>query len=212
MAANHGRTPLDFCAAMRRLCHDICARSPELGHIRMDEVAVSFSQARRRVLHGLQARLTPLRFEQGRLVERRGSHDWAIRRMFVDGQEVLYILTFMLPRFLDQPVREKWITIFHELYHISPTFNGDIRRMEGRYHVHSHSQCDYDRRMGELVDEYLADGPPDELAEFLQFNYSDLARRHGGVVGLKLPIPKLVRLPHGSPLLERQSHQQRDAG
>ena len=41
---------------------------------------------------------------------------------------------------METPFEEKLTTVFHELYHISPMFDGDIRRLEGRYHVHSHSQ------------------------------------------------------------------------
>ena len=76
------RQPFDFSAAMRGLCDDISERVPEFQHVRMEQVAVSFAQTRRRVLHGLQAKLTPLRFEAGLLVTRRGRTEWTIRRMF----------------------------------------------------------------------------------------------------------------------------------
>ncbi len=57
--------PLDFTLAMSRLCVDVTDRLDEFSHIDMSRVAVTFAQARRRVLHGLQAKLTPLRFEGG---------------------------------------------------------------------------------------------------------------------------------------------------
>ena len=155
--------PFDFTAAMARLCDDIVAKTPDLAHVRMGQVAVSFAQARHRVLHGLQAKLTPLRFENGTLVTRRGHSDWTIRRFFRGETEVLYILTFYLPRFLDQPLEEKFVTVFHELFHISPRFDGDIRRHEGRCHVHTASQKQYDRRMGELAQDYLQRQPQREL-------------------------------------------------
>ena len=31
--------------------------------------------------------------------------------------------------FLDQTFEEKLVTVFHELYHISPAFDGDLRRL-----------------------------------------------------------------------------------
>ncbi len=52
---------------------------------------------------------------------------------------MLYLVTFCLPRFLDQDFDDKFITLFHELYHISPRFEGDLRRHEGRCALHSHS-------------------------------------------------------------------------
>ncbi len=187
--------PFDFTTAMRRLCTDVVRRLDAFHHIRLDQVAVTFAQARRRVPHGLQAKLTPLRFEGGSLVTRRGGKLWTVERLFDGEREMLYILTFYLPRFLDHCFREKMITIFHELYHIGPEFDGDIRRMGGRYHVHSHSQRDYDREMERLVDHYLARNPPRELFEFLDLRFRNLCARHGSVVGKKIPIPKLIPVP-----------------
>lgn len=191
MAAADG---FDFCGAMRRLCNDAVARTPELSHVRMDQIAVVYAQARRRVLHGLQAKLTPLRFENGSLTTRRGSTTWTVRRMFVGEHELFYILTFYLPRFLDQPLEEKLVTVFHELFHISPRFDGDIRRLEGRYHVHSHSQKEYDREMAVFAKRYLDAQPNDTVWGFLRDNFRTLHSRHNGVVGLKLPIPRLIPL------------------
>lgn len=185
----------DFTGAMQRLCDDVVARTPDLSHVQMPQVAVVFAQARHRELHGLQAKLTPMRFEAGALTCRRAGTHWTVRRMFDGDREILYILTFYLPRFLDQPVSEKLITVFHELFHISPRFDGDIRRMEGRYHVHSHSQKEYDRQMAVYSEQYLASRPKEETWGFLRWTFSDFMKHHGGVIGRKVPIPKLVRLP-----------------
>ena len=188
------QTPFDFTRAMSRLCGDITARVEEFRHIRLDEIAVTFAQARRRVPHGLQAKLTPMRFENGALVTLRAGRQWTVQRLFHGEREMLYILTFYLPRFLNHTFREKMITIFHELYHISPRFDGDIRRMDGRYHVHSHSQKEYDRLMEVFVDRYLSLGPPAELYRFLDDSFRKLESQHGAVVGLQVPIPKLIPL------------------
>lgn len=185
----------DFTGAMRRLCEDVVAQTPELSHVVMPQVEVAFAQARRRVLHGLQAKLTPLRFEAGSLVTYRGRQRWTVRRMFRGEVEILYILTFYLPRFLDQPLSEKLITVFHELFHISPRFDGDIRRMEGRYHVHSHSQKEYDLEMEKLARRYLARGSRHRPWEFLEQTSAQIMARHGAICGVKVPIPKLVPLP-----------------
>jgi hypothetical protein len=182
----------DFTTAMRRLCVDITQRVDEFAHVNMDHVCVAFAQARRRVSHGLQAKLTPLRFEDGRLTEMRRGVEWTVQRVFHGEREMLYILTFYLPRFLDHCLREKLITVMHELYHISPRFDGDIRRLPGHYHVHSHSQAEYDRQMGVLVDGYLAQRPPVELYGFLERDFRTLATTYRRVVGVKVPIPKLV--------------------
>lgn len=187
-----GTSGFDFSAAMTRLCEDVVARVDEFRHIRIAQVAVTFAQARRRVSHGLQAKLTPLRFERGSMVTTRRGRQWTIPRLFDGDRELLYILTFYLPRFLDHDFREKLITVFHELYHISPEFDGDIRRHSGRYHVHSHSQKEYDEQMGELVDRYLVAGPPAAVCGFLRQDFRDLQRQHGHVLGRQMTIPKLI--------------------
>lgn len=184
----------DFTAAMRRLCVDVAQRLPEFRHVRMEQVAVTFAQARRRVNYGMQAKLTPLRFEGGAITTVRRGRAYTIERWYAGEQEMLYILTFYLPRFQEQTFREKLITVLHELYHISPRFDGDIRRLDGHYHVHSHSQKEYDRQMERLVDRYLERDPPASMYGFLQASYRDLVARHGSVVGIRIPMPKLLPL------------------
>ena len=179
---------------MRELCIDISQRVDAFQHVQMEKVAVTFAQARRRVTHGLQAKLTPLRFKDGaRVIHKRG-RSWTIQRYYSGEVELLYILTFYLPRFQEQTFREKLITVMHELYHISPRFDGDIRRLPGHYHVHSHSQKEFDDEMGKIVDSYLARQPPQELYSFLTHDFQQLTVRHGRVVGMKAPIPKLLPL------------------
>ena len=184
--------PFDFSAAMRRCCEDVATRHPAFHHIRMQQVAVTFAQARRQVLYGLQAKLTPMRFEHGRLYTERDGRRWTVQRLFMNDVEMLYILTFYLPRFLNQPFREKLVTVFHELYHIHPQFNGDIRRLSGHYHVHSRRQRDYDRQMEAFVDEYLRMNPPSELFDFFAPGFRGLQNKFGSVVGLQIPIPRLM--------------------
>lgn len=185
-------SPFDFSSAMRNLCRDVTARCEHLAHVHMPQVLVSFTPCRNRSRYGLQARVTPLRFRNGALTRRHGSAEYQVQRFFVNGREMLYLLTFCLPRFLDQAFEEKLVTVFHELYHVSPTFDGDLRRHPGRYSVHSHSKKGYDSRMAELVKAYLADHPNPEVFGFLQWSYRELWDQHGGIRGIVVPRPKLL--------------------
>lgn len=189
------RTPFDFSRAMALLCSDVADRVDELLHVDMSQVAVSFAQTRRRVLHGLQAKLTPMRFEGGALTTHRQGRMWTCQRLVHNGREMLYILTFYLPRFLDQPFQEKMTTVTHELLHISPNFDGDLRRFDGRCYMHSSSQKEFDRQADQLARKYLSQKPPRELYEFLRYDFRTLSRLHSGVVGLQVPIPKLIGMP-----------------
>ena len=184
--------PFDFTAAMRELCDDVAARCEVLRHVHMPRVLVSFTPCRNRSRYGLQARVTPLRFRDGTLTRQHGPSDYQVQRFFVDGREMLYVLTFCLPRFLDQSFEEKLITVFHELYHVSPAFDGDLRRHPGRYAVHSRSKDRYDREMAELVEAYLEEHPEPDLFGFLRAGYRELWDRHGGIVGTVVPRPKLL--------------------
>lgn len=117
----------------------------------MSQVAIRFCQARKAVRHGLHASLTPLRFEGGELFRRRGGRTWTVERVYdVSGQEMLYLLSFYLPRFLERPFEAKLSTVVHELWHVGPKFDGDLRRHPGRCYAHSHSQKQYDALMDSL--------------------------------------------------------------
>ncbi len=184
----------DFSVHARRLCADMIARLPELAHIDMSRVAVSCCQTRKPVKHGLLASMTPLRFQDGSLYTQRRGRKYTIQRVLdpLNGREMLYILSFYLPRFMDYPLDEKLVTVIHELWHINPAFNGDLRRHPGRCYAHTASQKQYDAEMKRLVDRWLDQSPPAELYDFLSGGFIELHLQHGGVFGQKIPIPRLV--------------------
>jgi hypothetical protein len=184
--------PFDFCGHVRRLCEDITRRCPELAHIDVSRLLFGMTQARSSRRHGLQARVTPLRFDAGRLTRRRRGVAYQVQRYLVDDCDMLYLVTFCLPRFLDQEFDDKFVTLFHELYHISPDFDGDLRRHHGRYDLHSHSKKDYDKYMAELARAYLAAKPDAALHGFLRLNFAQLQHRHGSVAAVVVPRPKVI--------------------
>ena len=185
--------PFDFTGRMREICADMVARLPELSHIDLDRVVVGFRQARKRVGHGLFASLTPLRFAGGLSTTIRRGRPVRIERVLDrQGREMLYVLNFYLPRFMDQSFREKLITILHELWHISPTCDGDIRRHAGRCFAHTASQKKFDAEMDLLAQRWLSLAPPEELWGFLTGGIDDLVARHGRIVGARVPQPRLV--------------------
>ena len=183
----------DFTTRMRALCADMTARLPELQHIDLARVMIAFSQARKRVHHGLFATLTPLRFEGGNVEGLQRGRRYRIQRV-VDssGREMLYILSFYLPRFMDLTFQDKLVTVLHELWHISPAFDGDLRRHPGRCYAHSHSQKNYDAQMELLGKRWLALEPPLELYDFLRCNFRELQRCYGAIYGLRVRQPKLI--------------------
>lgn len=188
--------PFDFCYHMQRLCQSIARRCPELGHIDMGRILIGITQARSGSYHGLQARVTPLRFRQGLLHRRREGVIYQVQRYLVDGVDMLYLLHFCLPRFLDQRFEDKLVTVFHELFHISPTFEGDLRRLSGSCSLHSHSKRNYDAHMASLARSYLDSGADSALHDFLRLDFAQLSHRHGAVHGVMVPRPRLLPVPH----------------
>lgn len=185
----------DFCKAMRRLCVDMSQRMEELRHIEMPRVAVSLCQTRKDVSHGIYASLTPLRFEAGaKTTKRRGQRYGVAPILDAEGQEYLYILSFYLPRFMNTSLEEKLSTVVHELWHISPTFNGDLRRHAGRCYAHGRSQRDYDAQMDRFTQKWLALDPPSHLYEFLMVDCDEMIAEYGRIKGKHWPHPRLVPL------------------
>jgi hypothetical protein len=135
-----------------------------------------------------------MRFEGGALFTRRRGRVYTVRRMYKpDGTELLYILTFYMPRFMDVDLIEKLSTVLHELWHISPEFNGDIRRFPGRCYAHSSSQKEYDADMDRMAIRWLATNPPESVYEFLKYRFDELTQQHGTIFGARIRHPKLVR-------------------
>lgn len=186
---------LDFTANMRWLCVDIAGRLDAMRHIDMSQVAIRFCQTRRAVRHGVQATLTPLRFENGAETTVRKGERWLIEPVFdSQGRAMRYLISFYLPRFLNHPFREKLNTVFHELWHISPSFNGDLRRLPGRCYAHGPRGCEFEAQAARLAEQWLALDPPRDRYQFLEHEFKQLLRAHGRIFGVRLPTPRLVRV------------------
>jgi hypothetical protein len=190
----HGGSGFDFTEQMRALCDDIVVRSPRMRHIDMSRVAIAFARSRKDGPYGIWAALTPLRFASGALEEIRDGRRVTCQRLYGDGVEMLYILNFYLPRFLDLTMTEKLTTIFHELWHISPDFNGDLRRFPGRCYAHTHDERQYDATMNAMARQWLALAPPESLYTFLQCSFRELQQRYGTVYGTRIAHPKIIPL------------------
>ena len=187
---------LDFTKCMTILCHDFAQRVPDLNHIDLDRVLVTVSKTRKNVPHGLYAAVTPLRFPGRSLTGRFRGQSMAmpiVRNS--DGVQQYYIMTFYVPRFLKIPLSEKLETVAHELWHISPDFDGTIRRFGMKNRVHGPSQAEYDSQVRTLVDQYLANKPKATAYSFLSYGLSELGRRYGSITGLQITHPKLIPIP-----------------
>lgn len=191
--------PFDFSGAMTAMIEDVCQRVDVFQHIRVKEMMIGFVRSRNGRSSGLQARVTPLRFTGGALTKHVRGRDYRVQQFRTAGVDMLYLVAFSLPRFLNRSFDDKCVTIFHELYHIGPKFDGDLRRHEGRCEFHTGSKTKYDEHMAQLVRHYLADKPDPRLHGFLRLNAKQLAQRHGKVVGIRIPRVRVIPVSSESP-------------
>lgn len=191
-------TTLNLTGELERLICDITARTPELHHIVPEKLLVCVSTGRAS-RGGSLAKIHPLRFAGGErsVKARRGRRSVLCTMPSIThrGEEMLYVIYFLIPRFLELSFREKMITIFHELYHISPACDGDIRRFPGRNYAHGSSTKSYNLLMGQLVDRYLETIPDRFALNFLEGNLAALRSRHSAIVARRLQAPRISITP-----------------
>ncbi len=190
-------TTLNLTAEMERLIRDIASRVPELNHIEPSRVLVCVASTRGKGIHGTYAKIHPLRFPGGeRTMEtKRGSKRvvYSMPAVAHRGMDMLYVVYFLVPRFLNLPRREKLITIFHELYHISPAFDGDIRRFPGKNYAHGRSRKEYNALVAGLVDDYLQKLEDESLTDFLEGDMKAMRTGYKLIIGRKFPVPRIKR-------------------
>lgn len=180
----------DYTEAMECLIRHIIAHCPEFAHVDMDRVVVASIRTRTPGAHGIYASVQPLRFKDGaRTIKRRG-RTYSMPEIRVGEVEMMYIVYFALPRFADLDFATKMTTVFHELYHIGPKFDGDIRRFPGRNYAHGHSRKKFNALVQGFVDEYQS-RPESELpTSFLRMSFKELQTRYGGVEAQRVKPPR----------------------
>jgi hypothetical protein len=184
---------LDFNGRMTQLIGEVVGTLEEFRHFDAKRIRVSASFNRSRNRGGVLAYVVPLRYRDGVPVELRRQgrrlYHWAMPPQSVEGLEILYYMYFMLPRFFSLSLREKMETVVHELYHISPAFNGDLRRFEGRSKLHG-CHKEFDKKVRDLTDLFLATTRHPELFDFLRCGPYTLRLRYGVVRAQHFPEPK----------------------
>lgn len=194
MSSKGSGDTLDLSAASAALAADLCRRLPALAHIDPACLLFCLSRSRAAGVHGVYARIAPLRFAGGsrEAVRRRGRQlrTYRLPALRHADRDILYIVYLMIPRFLRLSPREKLNTLAHELYHISAACDGDIRRFPGRNFAHGSSRRRFDRTIDTLVASYL-DGDPDPalLAPF-SITEDDWHARRLRLTGLTVPLPR----------------------
>ncbi|HOT46700.1 MAG TPA: putative metallopeptidase [Spirochaetota bacterium] len=183
---------IDLSLELTGIIQEIVARCLPLGHIDVNRVLVCVGSNRSGRGGGLYGKLIPLRFKDGSPVLQYRGRLYAIPEISNNGHSCLYVIYFYMPRFFDLPWEEKLRVIFHELYHISPRFDGDIRRMGAVKKAHGHSKKHFDSLYApelRTFSMHLRDTPH---MDFLSMNSRDLYSRYRRVTAVKMKHPRPV--------------------
>lgn len=180
---------------MTLLMEDVVKTHPSFSHIKLKNVIVAISPSNGSK-NGVVAKLRPLRFDGGSNTRKIRGIEYTAPEINVNGNNILYIIYFHLPRFLNHGnFDNKMSTVLHELYHISPLFNGDIRRFSGRNYAHGNSRKNYDELINIYTKEYFKLTRQPEPGMFLKYKYSELKHKYGAIYG------DMVRIPHSRPVI-----------
>ncbi len=183
-----------FTQDVRNFCQDLIKHSQELSHIDTKQLLFAWTPAHKRKRHGIYATCMPLRFENGSTRKRLGEQTWEWTPLIISGHEILYCISFYLPRFLNLSKAQKLETVIHELFHISPDFNGDLRRFgKGRWAYHGPSLKHYQALLQPIVQQAKTKLQLENYC-FYTHSMGQLRKRFDRIVGEKTKKlrPKLL--------------------
>ena len=202
---------LNYTEQLWRLMHDVVRHVPKLAFIDTQELFV-FARHGRTGADGAFATCHSLTLPEsepgyyfwrdratGSLTRR---SEWFVTKtpeVRIEGNQIKYLISFVLPRFCEQTLphsrkaafyareTEPWIakldTVVHELYHIDPQAQG-LRKFlaaDGTRVERSHGPG-FHEQVAEMVQLYLASAPDPRRYEFLKYDFNGLRARYGTVV------------------------------
>lgn len=194
MGSNLIRQKINLTDILSDLIREISARSQFFSHIEPEKVVVCLGSNKKNGRGAIYGKLVPLKFQHGSEVLTFRGRIYTIPEIINNGVPQLYAVYFYIPKFFNLSAQEKLNVIFHELYHISPEFNGDIRRMGKVKKAHGSSKKRFDsnfKKEVKLFYEYISGTAYIDFlnmdSKSLQNNYRVYARR------MKIPKPVIVQ-------------------
>src|SRR4051812_31579125 len=128
---------------------------PEFAHVDPSRIVVVAGEARR----ASRGTVKPLTFRGGKQRDAEGNRKPLVK---LHGRKMLYCVTLRPLFFRDSTVRERVETLLHELFHISPRFDGTLDER----HRHERMGPRFARRLKPMVRRYLRECPSPLLVAF----------------------------------------------
>ncbi|HDP80611.1 MAG TPA: hypothetical protein ENN21_07200 [Spirochaetes bacterium] len=182
---------IDLTDVLTALAQEIVLRCPSFSHCDLSKITLCLGSNRsgRGAIYG---KLVPLRFRGGAASLGYRGKTYTMPVVMRNGVEQRYIIYFYYPRFFDLSPLEKLRVLFHELYHISPDFNGDIRRMAPVKASHGGSRKGFDRNFQEELALFHAHISSTPYMKFLAMDAAALHRAFKKVTGTRMKTPRPV--------------------
>ena len=181
---------INITDCLQEIVAHVCRNVPIYSHIDPDQIMVCFAKSRKKTMHGIYAKVCPTRFPGGKKSVVHRGREFSYPTIMVGSNQILYVIYFYYPRFQDLTFETKLLTIFHELYHISPRFDGHIRRFPGKNYQHGHSKEAFDEPLKQVIADYIATYRDEELLEVLKLDFKQLQEEFGRIEGQTMQMPK----------------------
>ncbi len=189
-SATNRTREINLSAALKDIVAEIAHRAPSFAHIDPKKLHICISSNRNNGRGATFGKLVPLKFKGGQELMYYRGRCYTIPRVVQDDTRILYLIYFYSPRFFDLSAQEKLRVIFHELYHINPDFDGDIRRFGKSGSAHGNSKKKFDLRFEMELREFLVQIAATPHWDFLAMDTAALFASYDRVVSHRMRTPK----------------------
>ncbi len=156
------------------ITHEMILRTEEFRGYDINRMLLCCASNRSDSRGGIYGKLVPLKFEDGSDIINFRGRLYTIPKIIHNNIEIRYLIYYYNPKFFDLPAKEKVNVMFHELYHINPDFNGDIRRMGKFKKAHGHSKKSFEKKYLDYSEDFYTFVKDTPYHAFLEMNTKDL--------------------------------------
>ncbi|HPS86815.1 MAG TPA: putative metallopeptidase [Spirochaetota bacterium] len=158
------------------IIHDMVELTEEFKCFDLNKILICCASNRKDFRGATYGKLLPLRFKDGSEIIKHNGRFYTIPKVKVNNMEILYIIYFYIPKFFNLSAKDKVNVMFHELFHINPEFNGDIRRMGKFKAAHGHSRKSFEEKYIEYADTFFEKIEDAPYYNFLKMNSEDIQK------------------------------------
>ena len=169
-------TVINLTDVLTLIVHDMIRGTEEFRNFDINRILICCASNRRDGRGAIYGKLLPMRFKDGSSIIKHNGKYYTIPKLKVNNTEIFYIIYFYIPRFFDLSAKDKIKVMFHELYHINPEFNGDIRRMGKVKSAHGHSRKAFEEKYIEYAENFFKVVKDTPYCNFLAMKSDDLKK------------------------------------